>query len=446
MSVSKNIFLRFLSICLLILFLGSCQSTSQYPEIQAEEIAEVMSAMTDIMVHDVTNPPLASRFYAYTCLSGAEVMRGFFPRIDSLLQKVNAYPQQQVYTSDLQQIHPQLAALYAMYLTASKLQPSGFELEENLQALSQKYSEKGLSNRTIEASLAYGREASKTVMAYAALDRYNQTSNSVRYSPSDFPGSWYPTPPGYFPPVEPYFGTLRPFLLDTVVQFSVPVPVAYAEEEDSPFFLLMREVYDLELDQQKKEIASFWDCNPFALEDKGHLMIGLKKISPGAHWMGIANIAIKDAGIDFADALEVNTALSLTMHDAFLSCWREKYSSNRIRPETAIRKLLDPKYVPLLQTPPFPEYLSGHSVVSTASAVLLTSYFGDNFAYTDTVEVKYGLESRRFQSFEYAAAEASISRLYGGIHFRDAIEEGQKQGRAVGQYAVQKIDPPLLIK
>ncbi len=446
MSISESIFPRILSICLLIFIIGSCQSTSQSLEVQAEEIADVMAAMTDIMVHDVTNPPLASRFFAYTCLSGAEVMRGFSPRIDTLLQKVNAYPRLQIYTTDLKQVHPQLAALYAMYLTASKLQPSGFELEENLQALSQRYIEKGLSKNTIEASLAYGREASKTVLAYAALDRYNQTSNSVRYTPSDFPGSWYPTPPGYFPPVEPYFGTLRPFLLDTVIQITVPVPVPYAEDEDSPFFLMMREVYELELDQEKKEIASFWDCNPFALEDKGHLMIGLKKISPGAHWVGIANIAIKDAGLDFADALEINTALSLTMHDAFLSCWREKYSSNRIRPETAIRKLLDPKYVPLLQTPPFPEYLSGHSVVSTASAVLLTSYFGDNFAYTDTVEVKYGLEARSFQSFESAAAEASISRLYGGIHFRDAIEEGQNQGRAVGQYAVQKIDPPLLIK
>jgi hypothetical protein len=129
----------------------------------------------------------------------------------------------------------------------------------------------------------------------------------------------------------------------------------------------------------------------------------------------------------------------MSLMDAFICCWDEKYRSNRVRPETAIRKLINPEWEPLLQTPPFPEYLSGHSVVSAASAVVLTHYFGDNFAYTDSVEVSYGLPSRAFKSFQQASAEAGVSRFYGGIHFMDAITNGQEQGTKVGEWVLHKI-------
>lgn len=122
----------------------------------------------------------------------------------------------------------------------------------------------------------------------------------------------------------------------------------------------------------------------------------------------------------------------MTLHDAFVSCWKTKYETNRFRPETVINEKLDSKWKPLLQTPPFPEYTSGHSVISTAAAEILTSYFGDDFEFLDTSEVYFGLPERKFRSFHQAAAEAAISRLYGGIHFRDAIENGVIQGRNIG--------------
>ena len=123
--------------------------------------------------------------------------------------------------------------------------------------------------------------------------------------------------------------------------------------------------------------------------------------------------------------------VSLSMADAFITCWDEKYRSNRVRPETVIQNLIDRRWKPLLQTPPFPEYVSGHSVVSTTAAVILTQIFGDNFKYLDDTEVEFGLPSVNFSSFIDAAAEASISRLYGGIHFRDAIEQGNILGKKV---------------
>jgi hypothetical protein len=155
--------------------------------------------------------------------------------------------------------------------------------------------------------------------------------------------------------------------------------------------------------------------------------------------MGIVGIAAEQAGLDFNRTLLLHTLTALTLHDAFASCWDEKYRSNRVRPETVINRYIDSKWKPLLQTPPFPEYSSGHSVISTAVAEILTAFIGENFSFTDTVETYIGLPPRRFASFRAAAAEARISRLYGGIHFRDAIENGGEQGRRIGEFIISRL-------
>lgn len=155
--------------------------------------------------------------------------------------------------------------------------------------------------------------------------------------------------------------------------------------------------------------------------------------------MGITAIACKQANTGFFKAVEVNTAVAIGLMDAFICCWDDKYRTNRIRPETAIRRYIDPDWKPLLQTPPFPEYISGHSVVSATSAVILSHYFGDNFKYTDNVEVAFGVPPRKFSSFNQAAKEAAISRFWGGIHFMDAIDNGVIQGNRVGALVVNKL-------
>ncbi len=168
-------------------------------------------------------------------------------------------------------------------------------------------------------------------------------------------------------------------------------------------------------------------------------MIGLKKISPGAHWLGIAGIACKQTNRSFDETMQIYATISVGLMDAFICCWDEKYRSNRIRPETAIRKYVDANWQPIIQTPPFPEYLSGHSAISALSATILTHYFGDKFQFKDTVEVRYGLAPRTFTSFQQAAVEAGLSRFYGGIHFMDAIDNGRQQGLKVGDWVLQKM-------
>ncbi|MBK7427796.1 MAG: vanadium-dependent haloperoxidase [Saprospiraceae bacterium] len=116
-----------------------------------------------------------------------------------------------------------------------------------------------------------------------------------------------------------------------------------------------------------------------------------------------------------------------------------KYRSNLLRPETYINQFIDKNWKPLLQTPPFPEYTSGHSVISTISGDILTEIFAENFAFTDNTEIVFGLPLRNFKSFNEAAAEAAISRLYAGIHYRPAIENGILQGHKIAKHLHSQI-------
>ena len=187
------------------------------------------------------------------------------------------------------------------------------------------------------------------------------------------------------------------------------------------------------------KIAQFWDCNPYVSVTRGHLMFATKKITPGAHWIGIVKIATRKTASDFDRTLYAYTKTSMAIADAFISCWDEKYRSNLIRPETLINQHIDDSWKPVLQTPPFPEYTSGHSVVSGAASIALTDVFGEGFAFDDDTEVPYGLPVRSFTSFEHAADEAAISRMYGGIHYRAAVEVGVEQGRNLGTYIMNKV-------
>lgn len=423
-----------------LLFLFSCSPKKKQVAFSSIGISEVITKMTDIMVRDITNPPLGARFFAYTCLAGYEVLSENDEKLKDMHGILNDYPNIKKPDS-VEQANYQLAALLAMMETAKKMQPSGKVMGDFEEKFIDSCKRSGFDEDVINNSISYAKIISRQILSYAATDNYNKISNLQRYTPLKTSGSWYPTPPGFLAPVEPYFNTVRPFTLDSAAQFRPQLPVQYDEKTGSNFHELTSAVYkegnDLKGDH--REIASFWDCNPFAMQDEGHLMFGFKKISPGAHWMGITGIACQQAKKDFDEAMFIYTAVSIGLMDANISCWDEKYRSNRIRPETAIRKLINPQWVPLLQTPPFPEYTSGHSVVSASSAVLLTHFFGDNFSFRDSVEVTYDIPPRSFKSFHQAAEEAAISRFYGGIHYMDAIVQGQGEGTKVGEWVLQKI-------
>jgi hypothetical protein len=209
----------------------------------------------------------------------------------------------------------------------------------------------------------------------------------------------------------------------------------------SPFYRQALEVYEAgrTITDEQRAFVLFWDDNAYVMNVRGHAMYATKKATPGGHWLGITSIAARKSGASLMQSADAYVRTSIAVADGFISCWDEKFRSNLVRPETVINAVIDASWQPVLQTPPFPDYTSGHSVISTAAATVLTGVFGDNLAFTDSTEMPYGMAPRSFASFNDAAAEAAISRLYGGIHYRMAIEEGAMQGRRVGEFLVQRI-------
>jgi hypothetical protein len=405
----------------------------------SKEVRPTVFNLTRVMLHDDINPPAAARFYAYSMMAGYEVISHTNSKYVSLKNQIKAYPK--ISLPPAKNIEYSFASLYAILETGRQIIPSGQLLTEDLKHLYDIYKSKGVKKQVLDESKQYAIEVARLIVSFAKTDGYFALSTFTKYQPKEQDSTWYPTPPEYMAAVEPYWNTVRTFFISRADQFRPSMPTTFSEEKDSYFFKQLKEVYETskQLSEEQKLIANYWDCNPFAVYHSGHMNIGIKKISPGGHWMNIAGQACEQAKFDFEKSIYVQTIAAMTLHDAFVSCWDEKYRSDRIRPKTAINKYLDEKWEPLLQTPPFPEYTSGHSVISSACATVLTYFFGEAFSFTDQTEKMFGMPERTFNSFQAASSEAAISRLYGGIHFRDAIEAGQAQGKAIGQFVIQQL-------
>jgi len=398
-----------------------------------------MHDLTGVIVYDILSPPQAARVYAYASVAAYEAVRPGYPAQRSLAGQLHGLtpppePQPGVeYSFPLAAIHAFMTVGRAMTFSRARMDSLRTSLEERMRP--------GTPAPVFERSIAYGDTVAKHILAWAAGDHYLQTRGYPKYTVTSEPGRWRPTPPAYMDAVEPHWTDIRPFVLDSSSQFRPKPPDRFDMKVGSPFYRQVREVYETgkQLTGEQRAIAAFWDCNPYVMHVQGHTMFATKKITPGGHWMGIAGLAARKAGADFMRSAETYARTAIALADGFLAVWDEKYRSNLIRPETVINQYLDERWEPFLQTPPFPEYTSGHSGISTAAATVLTDEFGDKFAFTDDVEAAYGLPPRSFSSFKEASAEAAISRLYGGIHYRMAIEEGIGQGRKVGELVVQRV-------
>lgn len=396
--------------------------------------------LTWIIIEDIFTPPVASRIYAYPNLAAYEAMANLNPSYKSLAGQLTAFETVSL-PQDEAEIYTPIAAMVA-FTTVAKELVFAFEKVENMENEYFKAIDKlGIPSSIRRASVNFGRAVGEHVLAYANQDGYHQRQALEDHDLSKEPGAWEPTPPTYMPAIEPHWNTLRPFTLDSASQFRPDGPALYDSLPYSDFYEKAMEVYqavDIE-DEEKVEIAKFWDCNPNIAYFKGHVMMFHQKISPGGHWISITDIASRKENLSFERKAEVFALSSIAMADAFISCWDEKYRSNLIRPETYIERYIDSTWFPILETPAFPEHTSGHSVVSAAASEILTTLIGENVSFVDTTEKAFDLPIRVYDSFYEAAAEAAISRLYGGIHYRPAIDYGVKQGKLVGKHVIQRL-------
>ena len=426
---------------LMFLVLLGCSTDESYKEQVSNPtyLDQALDKLTDIIVYDIFSPPVASRIYAYASIAGYETVRLSDPGQSTLAGKISELKPLPTASSDL--INYDIAGVYAFAQVGKTLIFSEPKMDEFIEFLGEEYKQLGVPKKVLEQSVKYADQVTQHIMEWASADNYNQTRTFPKFDIRDEEGRWVPTPPDYMEGIEPHWREIRTLVIDSAEQFTPPFPTDYDLTEGSGFYNEVMQVFETtnNLDDEQTEIAQFWDCNPYVSHHKGHVMFATKKITPGGHWMGIAQLAARKDSADIIKTAKTFAYTSIALFDAFISCWDEKYRSNLIRPETVINKHIDEDWTPLLQTPPFPEYTSGHSVISSAAAIMLTSLYGDDFSFDDTVELKYGLPMRSFNSFLEASAEAAISRLYGGIHYMPAIDNGVEQGQKLGRYVVEKL-------
>lgn len=402
---------------------------------------KTVKKLNDVVLYNNFSPVVASRNYAYANIAAYECVAAGDSNYQSLSGQIKHLPLMPRASAG-QKINYQLASLLAFIKVGNAVTfPEGV-LIDYWKELQKNAENAGVPRDVIKNTVAFSDTVAATVLKWSKGDKYAQTRSAEKYTVKQEDGRWIPTPPAYAQALEPRWCDIRPLLLDSASQFLPPLPLAYnMKDTASPYCREVMEVKNIamNLTDEQKHIADFFDDNPFNLHVTGHVMYATKKFSPPGHWMNIVGIAAEKSKADFNKTVAAYTETAIALFDGFIACWKAKYSGNTIRPETVINKYIDPSWQPYIQTPPFPSYVSGHSVISAASAEVMTQHFGDNFAYTDTSELEFGIPNRSFKSFKDAALEASWSRLYGGIHFRSDLEQGNLLGKQIGEYIVRRL-------
>lgn len=395
--------------------------------------------LTQVIIYDVFTPPVAARIYGYTNLASYEAMKYADPSYNSLTAQLKGFTAMPAPEKG-KSYNFTLAATKAFFTVAHKVTFSVDTLKRYEDKIYGEY-KASLPDSTYANSMELGENIGKTVLQRANKDDYPQTRGKPKYLGSNSPGKWRPTPPDYMDGVEFCWGDMHTLLVDSSTIFMPPPPPSYSDDTTSVFYKQTKQVYDKNkhLTADEKTIATYWDDNPFVVVHNGHMMFADKKITPGGHWIGITTIACKKTKAGAIKTAQAYALTSIALFESFITCWEVKYKYNTVRPVTVINEKMDHNWLPLLQTPPFPEYTAGHSTISAASATVLTHEFGDNFAFRDTSDKKYIGLQRDFKSFIQASDETAMSRFYGGIHYLNSSLLGAKQGHQVGELIWQRL-------
>ncbi len=432
-----------ISICVAMCILSCNTKKDEHQKITNNAIVfcKMVKALNDVVLENNFAPMIASRNYAYASIAAYECIAAGNKNYQSLGNQLNGLGTMPKLIDTT--IDYNLSALLAFIKVGNAVTFPEGSLMKVYDHLIDTVKQAGITKQTLQSSIAFSDTVVASIMAWSKKDNYAQTRSAEKYTvQSNIEGRWIPTPPAYAQAVEYHWMDIRPLAIDSAAQFKpIPPPAYNAKDKNSIFYKAMVEVKNVgdSLTEEQKHIANFFDDNPFKLNVSGHVMFATKKFSPPGHWMNIVGIAAEKSKVDFTTTVCAYTQTAIALFDAFISCWDEKYRSNLVRPETVINKYVNADWRPFIQTPPFPSYTSGHSVTSAAAAEVMTNIFGENFNYKDSSEREFGVPDRTFTSFKAAANEASISRLYGGIHYLFDLTEGTKQGEAVGKFIVNKL-------
>jgi PAP2 superfamily len=373
------------------------------------------------------SPPVAARVFGYMGVTLYEALVPGLPDGQSLAGRLNDLGRSQA-PADVAYHWPTVtnsalaSILRALFPTAPA---SGLLAIEALERRHATEARAVLPLGIYRRSVQRGADVAAHIFEWSKGDGGHEgfRNNFPSYIPPSGPGLWEPTPPGFLPALQPYWGSKRPFIFPAGAACPPRPPLPYAEDPSSAFYAEGHECYEAttHLTPEQETIARFWSDDP------------AQTPTPPGHSISILTQVVRTLALSLDRTAEAYAKVGIAVADSFIACWHTKYRYNLLRPITYIRAQIDPSWLPLLVTPPFPEYTSGHSVQSAAAAQVLTDLFGDGHPFVDHTHDRRGLSPRSFGSFFEAAEDAAISRLYGGIHFRAAIDAGLAQGRCIGR-------------
>lgn len=427
---------------LLIIQLVGCRTDHHYltPFTDPSIYNLTVKELNNVVLENNFPPMIASRNYAYANIAAYECIAGGDSKLKTLAGRIRHMPPIPR-PPGKENVDHHLAALLAFTKVGNAVTfPEGSMMEHHERLLKMADS-MGVPLKVRRASANYADAVSDAILEWSRGDRYATTRGASRFIVKDSAGRWVPTPPMYATGLEPHWREIRTMVLDSASQCKPGRPPVFDLRPNSVYFNSLMEVKKTvdNLTSEQKEIADFWDDNPFKMNVAGHVQFATRKISPAGHWMNIVGMASLKAKADFSKTISAHTHTAIAIFDAFISCWDEKYRSNYVRPETIINEKISADWHPYIQTPPFPSYTSGHSTISAAAAEIMTKFYGDALSFPDTSLKAFGIPGRQIISFRKAAEEASISRLYGGIHYRFDLDSGNVAGRKVGEIVVQRL-------
>lgn len=402
-------------------------NTKATHEFDGEEARAWMDVILSRIQADSYSPPVAARTLAYTGVLTYEAVVDGMENHQSLGGQLN----------DLDLMPPLNGEAYdfasVLHGALGHLTPTLFSDTESRQVLRdfaedhiEKRREQGVDDAVITRSVNRGVLLAEVIDSWAKNDGY-YTRNEREFIPPTGSHTWVPTVADQ-EPLEPYWGDLRTFAMPEADACKPPPPATFSTEPGSTFHQEAFAVWlaTEEATDDERHIAHFWADNP-----------GETPTPPG-HWMGIATQMVDDLQMNLADTAELFALLGVAAADSFISCWDEKYRSYLIRPITYIQNHIDPEWETIIATPPFPEYTSGHSNVSGASATVLTELLGE-VSFENRFHEGREMGTRHFDHFHHAAQESALSRLYGGIHYPMGIDHGVPQGHCVADFVLQRL-------
>lgn len=391
----------------------------------ADGVLDWMDLQNSLLRREGLSPPVATRILAYTAIA----LESAAALADPAARPFD-FAGLQLPESSGAELNQQIAGATAAAAVIRGLIP-GVEAQQSVNVLESLQIDRADASADVRAeSEDLGTQVAEAVLTFAAGDGYDTLAQRVEPD-SPTPGGWVPTPPKYLYPLEPEWGQLRPLVVASS-QCPVADPVAYDETPGSLFHqqaMAVVEAVDAVTDDQRASVLHWRDQAAWSF-------------TPAGHWMAIARSAMESdaegGDLTYLEAARVNAVLASAQADTFIATWEVKFRTNVVRPITYLRTVFDPSWTPLIANPPFPEYPSGHSAGSAASATVLAALLGDR-GFTDSSYVDVQQEARTYESFMAAADESSQSRLIAGIHFPMGIEAGQQQGICVAESVLTQL-------